>query len=332
MLKGGVGVKNEFSRDIAVLIRRRVSDLYVLPYRNYYRLLTMRGGRLRLYQQLPLSTGQRLIAYLKYRADMAVSEHRRPQAGSLCWHAPSQTVDLRLSSVGDYRGQESLVVRFIYRLRKDYRILIPAQWQSLLDNAKQRGLMLFAGPMGSGKTTTMYRLARQFAKQQVVMTIEDPVEIDEPSFIQLQVNELAQMSYQQLLKVGLRHRPQIFIIGEIRDPRTAQMAIQAALSGHLVLATVHARNVYGVMARLAQLSIEPYYLQQAVNSVCYQRLLPTTKDHEVAVMFDLLSGDELQTGFVHRKVGMTSAWSKQLAACVASGKLAPSVAEYYQAG
>lgn len=101
------------------------------------------------------------------------------------------------------------------------------------------------------------------------------------------------MGYQQLLKVGLRHRPQIFIIGEIRDPQTAQMAVQAALSGHLVMATVHARNVYGALTRLEQLNVDDFYLQQAVSCVCYQRLLPTVKK-QLAVLFDLLADDALQ--------------------------------------
>ena len=324
-------MKSEFSRDIAVLIRYRVSDLYVLPYRSYYRLLIMHEGQLQLYQQWPLPLGKRLIAYLKYRADMSVSEHRRPQSGSLCWHAPRGKVDLRLSSVGDCRGQESLVVRFIYRLCNDYRMLVPPQWQKLQQTAKKRGLMLFAGPMGSGKTTTMYHLARQFVDQCVVMTIEDPVEITEPMFIQLHVNELSEMGYQQLLMVGLRHRPHIFIIGEIRDPQTAQMAVQAALSGHLVMATVHARNVYGALTRLEQLNVDDFYLQQAVSCVCYQRLLPTVKK-QLAVLFDLLADDALQESFTKRKVGMTDAWQQQLKNCVAKGCVEKSVAQSYQAG
>lgn len=324
-------MKSEFSRDIAVLIRYRVSDLYVLPYRSYYRLLIMHEGQLQLYQQWPRPQGQRLIAYLKYRADMSVSEHRRPQSGSLCWHAPAGKVDLRLSTVGDCRGQESLVVRFIYRLCNDYRMLVPPQWQKLQQTAKKRGLMLFAGPMGSGKTTTMYHLARQFVKQCIVMTIEDPVEITEPLFVQLQVNKLAAMSYQELLKVGLRHRPQIFIIGEIRDPQTAQMAIQAALSGHLVMATVHARSVYGALARLRQLNVDESYLRQAISGIFYQRLLPTVQKH-LAVLFDLLIDDELQESFVKQRTGMTDDWNQQLKNCMAKGWLEKSVAQSYQAG
>jgi competence protein ComGA len=109
------------------------------------------------------------------------------------------------------------------------------------------------------------------------------------------------------------------------------MAVQAALSGHLVMATVHARNVYGALTRLEQLNVDDFYLQQAVSCVCYQRLLPTVKK-QLAVLFDLLADDALQESFTKRKVGMTDAWQQQLKNCVAKGCVEKSVAQSYQAG
>lgn len=322
-----------FAKELAVVINRRIADLYILPYKNYYRLMVADQGQLELFKKVSLDYGQRFITYLKYRADMAVSEHRRPQLGAMDWHLGPEKVNLRLSSVGDYQGRESLVVRFIYQLTSaNYHLLFPQQWHNLKALLHRRGLILFAGPMGSGKTTTMYQLARELADHQIVMTIEDPVEIAEPRFIQLQVNELAGMDYQQLLRLGLRHRPNVFIVGEIRDPQTAQMTIQAALSGHLVLGTIHAQNVYGVLARLEQLGVAPYYLDQVLNGICYQRLL-IQKNKSPAVLFDFLVGTDLRQEMVERKGrGMTNDWATYLQQAVTSGKITQAEAATVQTG
>lgn len=316
---------------ITKLIQKRASDMYLLPAEHDYRLLANISGRLCLLQRMSSDQAHQWIANLKYQANMAISEHRRPQAGAMQWRE-GEAVDIRLSTVGDYQGQESLVARFIYQLSHDgYGLLVPSQWDQLRDAISHRGLVLFAGPTGSGKTTTMYRLATAF-QDGVVMTIEDPVEIREPAFLQLQVNRLAGMDYQDLLRVGLRHRPQVFIIGEIRDSETAQMAIQAALSGHLVLATVHARSAGGVVARLRQLGIDPYYLEQSLSGVCYQRLIPLAQG-ELAVLFDLLLGDDLQTTIQHReKGGISNGWRKILDQAAAHGKISREVVKKFQNG
>lgn len=316
---------------ITKLIQKRASDMYLLPTASEYRLLANINGQLHLLQKMEEQQAKCWIANLKYQANMAVSEHRRPQAGALQWTADEQ-VDIRLSTVGDYKGQESLVARFIYQLSHDgFGLLIPKQWRQLKEAVGQRGMVLFAGPTGSGKTTTMYRLARSF-REGVVMTIEDPVEICEPAFLQLQVNRLAGMDYQDLLRVGLRHRPQVFIIGEIRDSQTAQMATQAALSGHLVLATVHARSAGGVVARLCQLGVDPYYLDQTLSGVCYQRLLPL-QDGGIAVLFDLLVADKLHQAVKDKQNGgMTHAWQQNLAQALEKGDIDLRVAEQFKNG
>lgn len=302
----------KFNELIKMAIHKRCSDIFILPFNDKFRILLCINGKKKIYKKVTKEEGQRLIGYLKYRGNMTVSEHRRPQTGAIQWISENGNVDLRLSSVGNYQGQESLVVRFIYPLKIiNYNILIKEQWKRIRELTKQRGLILFAGPMGSGKTTTMYRLLRREAEQKVVMTIEDPVEIEEPNFIQLQVNEQAKMGYQELLRVGLRHRPDTFIIGEIRDSQTAQMAVQAALSGHLVLATVHAKNARGAVTRLKQLGIENYYLYQVLTGICYQRLLPTIDGP--GVLFEILEGQTLENCIGSQgKRGISDEWQKQL--------------------
>ncbi|MDO4903383.1 MAG: competence type IV pilus ATPase ComGA [Limosilactobacillus sp.] len=322
-----------FEKEIAVAIGRRAADLYILPYQNYYRLLMTCVGKLEVIKKVSPDYGQRLISFLKYQADMAVSEHRRPQLGAMEWQHGSEIINLRLSSVGDYQGRESLVVRFIYHLSDaNYQLLAPDQWNTLTNLLKQRGLILFAGPMGSGKTTTMYQLARTLAEKQVVMTIEDPVEINEPSFVQLQVNERAGMDYQQLLRLGLRHRPDVFIIGEIRDPETAKMTVRAALSGHLVLGTVHAKNANGVIARLEQLGVTPSFLQQTLTGIFYQRLLPTT-DGKQAILFDDVIASDLDKALTDQgERGMTDGWRTKLEEAATAGLITDAVKEEFYQG
>lgn len=320
-----------FEKELLAVIEQGGSDLYIIPRKDHYQLSAAIKGTVKVLKEVSIEYGQRMISQLKYRADMAVSEHRRPQLGAFKLVVHQQTVNLRLSSVGDYQGRESLVIRFIYQLTAShFSFLIPEQWDCLYDYCFRRGMILFAGPMGAGKTTTMYQLAKRFLPDQVVLTIEDPVEIDEPEFVQLQVNELAGMDYQCLLKLGLRHRPYIFIIGEIRDPQTAAMTIQAALSGHLVLGTIHAQNAYGVLARLQQLGVDKYYLQQVLTAVSYQRLLPLT-DGSQAVLCDLLDCQQVAIDKI-QKGGMTSEWNQHLNQAKLKGTISSATAAAYRYG
>lgn len=318
---------NWIAKIMQTAISQKSSDIYILPSQTGFRLLSLTDGVLSKPYKLNANDGQKLMSYFKYRANMAVSEHRRPQMGAMKWPIANQIVYLRLSSVGDYQGRESLVIRLIYQLHNDYQLLIDGQWTHLQRLCSHRGMVIFAGPMGSGKTTTMYRLGRQFARSEVVMTIEDPVEIDEPSFIQLQVNELAQMDYESLIRVGLRHRPAVFIIGEIRDQQTALMTVRAALSGHLVLATVHAQNTGGVVNRLRQLGVEEAYLQQTLSGICYQRLIPTCNGQ--AVLFDLLDS---RCKWTKMMGGMTDGWRENLQQAAKAGKIKTTTAQIYQEG
>ncbi|MBW1605768.1 competence type IV pilus ATPase ComGA [Lactobacillus sp. Sy-1] len=252
----------------------RSADVYIIPKHTHYVVERHHHNQMIAIKSLSKSIGLKVINYFKYNGNMLISEHRRPQVGAMEWTQSERQCYLRFSTVGDFKGREALVIRLIYPLSNHTtRFFKPAQYEALKARANQRGLIVFAGPTGSGKTTTIYHLAREYSEEQMVMTIEDPVEVYEPSFLQLQVNQEALMSYQDLLKVGLRNRPDIFIIGEIRDCDTAQAAVQAALSGHLVLTTLHAKTPLGVVERLTNLGVKKDYLVQALNVIAYQRLL-----------------------------------------------------------
>ena len=271
-----------------------------------------------------------MINYLKFNSDMSLTEKRRPQLGAWQFKHADQTIHCRLSAVGDYRDRESLVIRLLYphtQLKQGY--FFADQWQRISQACQQRGLVLFAGPMGSGKTTAMYHFARQLTGK-MVLCIEDPIEIQEERFLQIQVNDRADMTYEQLLRVALRHHPDVFIIGEIRDTGTAQIAVRAALSGHLVLSTVHARNVYGVYQRLVNLGVDEQELGQVLNLISYQRLLPTIQGDQ-RVLFDQVVGWD-QEALRRPQAGMTTEWRENLARCQQAGWITPQTVATFQEG
>lgn len=257
-------------------IAQQASDLYFLPYYQTYRLYLRTSAGMTFFQTITADCAKAWLNHLKFTAKMALSETRRPQLGARRIVIGKQTIFLRLSTVGSFQNQESLVIRFIYPNTTAVQYLMPDQLTQLIQICQRRGLVVLAGPTGSGKTTTLYQLATKLGQNKMVMAIEDPIEIFKAEFLQLQVNEAAGMTYSTLLKVALRHRPDIMIIGEIRDAQTAEAAVNAALSGHLVLSTVHARTARKVSTRLVELGVDAATLTHCLTAVAYQRLLPTT--------------------------------------------------------
>jgi len=147
------------------------------------------------------------------------------------------------------------------------------QLPELRKKIQASGLYLFSGPVGSGKTTLMYHLAQLKFFGQQVMSIEDPVEIKQEAMLQLQLNETIGMTYDSLIKLSLRHRPDLLIIGEIRDRETARAVVRASLTGATVFSTIHAKSVRGVYERLLELGVSEDELRMVLQGVCYQRLI-----------------------------------------------------------
>lgn len=257
------------------------SDIHVLPEKENFNLYFRLNGRMEKQYTIEIEEGVRLISYFKYLASMDVGERRRPQTGSLVYEiAENSRQDLRLSTIADYKGQESLVIRLL-ELQEEISLENSTFLKHELRFMKQliaykSGLVLFSGPVNSGKTTTMYQLVRNRMQQSTmqVITIEDPVEIEEEQFLQIQVNERAGNTYEESLKASLRHHPDIIIVGEIRDEETAQMAVRGALTGHLIIASVHAKNAEGVLARMNELGISLEMLRQTTIAIVFQKLLP----------------------------------------------------------
>lgn len=276
-----------------------------------------------------IKEGKEMINFLKFAAQMDIAEHRRPQVGAFEYDFKGQIYYLRLSSIGDFNDHESLVIRIIYQISTG-KYFFDEQIENLKTLAQRRGLIVTSGPTGSGKTTTMYNLAKRIGQNQMVMTIEDPVEIHEISFLQTQVNMTAEITYSKLLEAALRHRPDILIIGEIRNAVTARLAIDAALSGHLVFATVHAKSTLQTISRLESLNINTADLYNCLTAVSYQRLLPTNTGF--ACLMDIDSGHQLQADISKHKRCDYVNWHQNLVRLKERKRISEQVFEQFQAG
>lgn len=264
--------------------RQNIQDLYLYlnPQAGVVKMRT--NQTVTVYETYSLEVAQQLIARFKYLGAMDIGEKRKAQLGAISYVVDQQVIRLRLSTVGDYRGLESLVIRFLspqvlidYTGNFDYYTLSTAV-------TKQTGLFLFSGATGSGKTTLMYHLAQEIKGQ--VITIEDPVEIEQHTFLQLQVNEKIDQSYDQLIKLALRHRPDLLIIGEIRDYDTAKAAIRAALTGHQVFATIHAKSIFETLARLLELGCSQWEIDNTIKGIVYQSF----RDNQPTLAFEHYAG------------------------------------------
>ena len=259
---------------------QHISDIHLIPEGLTYGCYFRRNGQLEVERRYPKAEGQRIIGYIKFLGNMDVGEKRRPQSGSAVIQMEGQPKDLRFSTMTNFKQEESLVIRLLNKSNQldiEHHTFFKKQMTQLKQLVRYRsGLLLFSGSVGSGKTTTMYHLVREYAleENQQVITVEDPVEMEEPSFLQCQVNEKAGTSYDTLLKASLRHHPDILIVGEIRDEETARMVIRGALTGHLILASVHSKHAEGVIERIKELGISDVLLRQTVVGIVYQNLLP----------------------------------------------------------
>ena len=224
----------------------------------------------------------RVISRLKVLADLDISERRIPQDGRLKLRHAARSIDVRVSIMPSLYGEDA-VLRILdrYQIAADERLSLAHLSFGERESAFVRqmaklpyGLFLVTGPTGSGKTTTLYGVLSEVnTGLDKIITIEDPVEYQVPDVLQIPVNEAKGLTFARGLRSILRHDPDKIMVGEIRDAETAQIAVQAALTGHQVFATVHANNVFDVIGRLATMQVDSYNLVSALNGVLAQRLI-----------------------------------------------------------
>lgn len=263
----------KIAKEMIQLARQEAAqDIYLIPKSSCYELYMRVGDERRFIQTYDFDLLSSVISHFKFVSGMNVGEKRRSQLGSCDYDCGDVMVSLRLSTVGDYRGYESLVIRLLHDEERELRFWFD-NLPDLRKKVNSRGLYLFSGPVGSGKTTLMHQLAQMRFGQQQVMSIEDPVEIKQENMLQLQLNETIGMTYDSLIKLSLRHRPDLLIIGEIRDQETARAVVRASLTGATVFSTIHAKSIRGVYERLLELGVSEDELRMVLQGVCYQRLI-----------------------------------------------------------
>ena len=264
---------------------QRASDIHLEPRREAGNVRFRIDGALHLVYQIPTPVMAAMTSRIKILGRMDVVEKRRPQDGRLKTVNPEGAeVELRLSTMPTAFG-EKLVMRIFSpeNLVKDYRELgfsddEEKKWAQI--TGAPHGIILVTGPTGSGKTTTLYSTLKQLAKPDVnVCTVEDPIEMVEPSFNQMQVQSAIGVDFAAGIRTLMRQDPDIVMVGEIRDLETAETAIQAALTGHLVLSTLHTNDAPSAVTRLLDLGVPPYLLQSTLLGVMAQRLVRTLCPH-----------------------------------------------------
>ncbi|WP_267273539.1 GspE/PulE family protein [Pseudomonas putida] len=262
-------------------IEQRASDIHLEPRREQGQLRYRIDGLLHTVYAFPAGVTLALVSRLKHLGRMDVAEKRRPQDGRLQSRLPGGgEVELRLSTLPTPFG-EKLVLRLFdpQQLQEGFDRLglhgqQLAQWQRLL--RQRQGIILVTGPTGSGKTSTLYTSLKLLATPQVnLCTIEDPIERLEPAFNQLQVQPTLDLGFANAVRAMLRQDPDIIMIGEIRDRETALVAVQAALTGHLVLSTLHTNDACAAITRLQELGVADYLIKATLIGVMAQRLVRT---------------------------------------------------------
>ncbi len=264
---------------------QRASDIHLEPRRETAAVRFRIDGVLHQVYQMPASVANAVTARIKILGRMDVVEKRRPQDGRIKTRTQDGLeIELRLSTLPTAHG-EKLVMRVFDPevLVRDFSELgftaeDDVKWQNLIKSPG--GIILVTGPTGSGKTTTLYTTLKQLATPEVnVCTIEDPIEMVEPSFNQMQVQPQIDLHFADGVRALMRQDPDIIMVGEIRDLETAEMAIQAALTGHLVLSTLHTNDAPTAVTRLLNLGVPPYLFNSVVLGVMAQRLVRTLCKH-----------------------------------------------------
>ncbi|MEX1016366.1 MAG: ATPase, T2SS/T4P/T4SS family [Phycisphaeraceae bacterium] len=265
-------------------IRDKASDIHIEPSRNGTRIRYRIDGVLRDLMKPPAGMHSAITSRVKVIGKMDIAEKRLPQEGRVRLVAEGRDIDLRISSIPTLLG-EKLVIRILDKSNLHVKLEDLGFREECFEAFKRvlkrpHGLVLVTGPTGSGKTTTLYSaLDLLRSPERNIVTVEDPVEYQLDLVNQIQVQSSIGMTFARALRSILRQDPDIIMVGEIRDEETARVAVQAALTGHLVLATLHTNDAPGAVARLIDMNIEPYLLSSAINGVVAQRLARTICPH-----------------------------------------------------
>lgn len=264
-------------------LQKSASDIHIEPYKTICRIRYRQDGILYEIAEIPGKLASRLVTRLKVMAQLDISERRLPQDGHF-QITQAGVIDVRINTCPTLFG-EKVVLRLLDARKTSMEInslgFTADQKKIFLEKISQpQGLILVTGPTGSGKTMTLYSALRHLnISEKNISTVEDPVEIQLAGINQVNINPKIGLHFATALRTFLRQDPDILMVGEIRDPETAEIAIQAAQTGHLVLSTVHTNSALETLARLQSMGIAPYHLSRSISLIISQRLIRKLCQH-----------------------------------------------------
>lgn len=302
-------------------VKSKASDIHIEPLEESLVIRCRIDGVLRQVMELPKSIEPALVSRIKILSDLKIDEHRVPQDGQFAVQVGDKEVDLRIA-ISPVIWGEQVVIRLLDKTGTTLNIedmgMTGRALKMVLDGiSKPNGMILTSGPTGSGKSTTLYALLRKIKDVKInIVTLEDPVEYKMDGVNQIQVNVDAGLTFASGLRSILRQDPDVVMVGEIRDSETANLAVQAALTGHLVFSTLHTNSAAGILPRLTEMGIEPFLIASTLNTVIGQRLVrrvtskrTSFKSSEIQtkelneVLGDLLPKDASQVAAVSESLG-----------------------------
>ena len=283
--------------------KTKASDIHIEPLENSLIIRCRIDGVLRKIMELPKTVAPALVSRVKILSNLKIDEHRIPQDGQFTVLVDGQEIDLRIA-ISPVTWGEQVVIRLLDKTGVSMEIekmgMCGRALRDVLDGIqKPNGMILTSGPTGSGKSTTLYALIQKIKSEQInIVTLEDPVEYKMDGINQIQVNVDAGLTFASGLRSILRQDPDVVMVGEIRDSETASLAVQAALTGHLVFSTLHTNSAAGILPRLLDMGIEPFLLASTLNVVIGQRLV-----RRITEKREMYKSSELETTSINDIVG-----------------------------
>lgn len=283
--------------------KSKASDVHIEPLENALVIRCRIDGVLRKTMELPKAIEPALVSRIKIMAKLKIDEHRVPQDGEFTVVVNEKEIDLRIATSPVVWG-EQVVIRLLDKSGTSMDVekmgMTGRALRDVLDGlAKPNGMILTSGPTGSGKSTTLYALIKRIKNESInIVTLEDPVEYKMDGVNQIQINTDAGLTFASGLRSILRQDPDVVMVGEIRDGETANLAVQAALTGHLVFSTLHTNSAAGILPRLLDMGIEPFLLASTLNTVIGQRLV-----RRVGEQRESYQSSEMETNVIKQLVG-----------------------------
>lgn len=296
-------ISRALSTILEYAVRARASDVHIEPLEDALKIRARVDGVLREVMKLPKSIEPALISRIKILSNLKIDEHRIPQDGQFAIHMVGKDVDLRIA-ISPVVWGEQVVIRLLDKTGTNFKLEELGYAGRALRRIrkgirKPNGMVLTSGPTGSGKSTSLYALIQEIKSDEInIVTLEDPVEYKMQGVNQIQVNPEVGLTFATGLRSILRQDPDVVMVGEIRDKETADLAVQAALTGHLVFSTLHTNSAAGILPRLLDMGIEPFLIASTVNTIIGQRLVRRVSEDR-----ETYKSNELETQSIHETIG-----------------------------